>query len=165
MSGRRTSVPPTTRRFAAGPGTKAAAIAAGVVLLLAGCGGDDDGGGGGGGSSTSADPALGTVTTAPDGVQEVTIETPDDYVFLPDTFTVAPGRVRLTVRNSAEQMVHNFRFTPGEGPAEISEKIPLLQPGESETIEFEVQAPGDYGFDCSFHIQLGQVGTMTVAGA
>ncbi len=140
---------------------KAAAIAAAVVLL-AGCGGDD---GGGGGAAPSADPSLGTVTIAADGVQEVTIETPDDYVFLPATFTVAPGPVRLTVRNTAEQMVHNFRFTPETGPAEITEEIPLLQPGESDTIEFEAPAVGDYPFDCSFHLQLGQVGTMTVAEA
>jgi plastocyanin len=33
------------------------------------------------------------------------------------------------------------------------------------TIEFTVQAPGDYPFECSFHVQLGQVGTMTVSGA
>ncbi len=159
---RRTSSTPTTRRLAAGPGTRAAAIAAALVLL-AGCGGDD-GGSGRGADPSASDPALGTVTTAPDGVQEVTIETPDDYVFEPDSFTVAPGRVRLTVRNSAEQMVHNFRFTPDTGPAAIEEDIPLLQPGESDTIEFEVGPVGDYPFDCSFHLQLGQVGTMTVAG-
>jgi plastocyanin len=163
MRARRTSLPPTTRRLAAGPCRKAAVIAAGVVLLVAGCGGED-GGGGGGGTAASVDPSLGTVTMAPDGVQEVTIETPDDYVFVPDSFTVAPGPVRLTVRSTAGQMVHNFRFTPGDGPAEIDEDIPLLEPGESETIEFEVSAVGDYGFDCSFHLQLGQVGTMTVAG-
>jgi plastocyanin len=160
MRGRRTSVPPATGRFAAGPGTRAAAIAAAVVLL-AGCGSDD---GGGGATAEPVDPSLGTVTVAPDGVQEVTLETPDDYAFLPETFTVAPGRVRLTVISTADQMVHNFRFTPGAGPAEIDEEIPLLEPGESDTIEFEVSAVGDYGFDCSFHLQLGQVGTMTVAG-
>jgi hypothetical protein len=32
------------------------------------------------------------------------------------------------------------------------------------TIEFEVTAPGDYPFECSFHLQLKQVGTMTVRG-
>jgi plastocyanin len=160
---------------APGPGRRqratrrGAALAVGLVLstmAMAGCGGDDGGSGDGdgGAAATAGDPALGTVTTAPDGVQEVTIETPDDYVFLPDSFTVAPGRVRLTVRNTAEQMVHNFRFTPGSGPAEIEEEIPVLQPGESDTVEFEVGAVGDYPFDCSFHLQLGQVGTMTVAG-
>ena len=132
-----------------------------AAVLVAGCGGDD---GGNSAGPSASDPAVGTVTTAPDGVQEVTIETPDDYVFLPDGFTVAPGRVRLTVHNTADQMVHNFRFTPGTGPAPIDAEIDLLQPGESDTIEFEVSAVGDYGFDCSFHLQLGQVGTMTVAG-
>jgi plastocyanin len=132
------------------------------VLLLAGCGGGD--GGSGGAAASSSDPSLGVVTTAPDGVQEVTIETPQDYVFLPDSFTVAPGRVRLTVHNTAEQMVHNFRFRPDSGPAQIDAQIDLLQPGASDTIEFEVETVGDYPFECSFHVQLGQVGTMTVAG-
>ncbi|WP_409331083.1 cupredoxin domain-containing protein [Trujillonella humicola] len=144
---------------------RGAVLAAGLVLstvALAGCGGDD--GQGGGAPSPPAAAAPGSVTTAPDGVQEVTIETPAGYVFSPDAFTVAPGRVRLTVVNTDEQMVHNFRFTPGAGPAEIEEQIPLLQAGESSTIEFEVSEAGDYPFDCSFHIQLGQVGTMTVAG-
>ena len=104
------------------------------------------------------------MTTASDGVQEITLETPDDYVFLPDTFTVAPGPVRLTVRSTAQQAVHNFRFTPGEGPAQIAAQIDILQPGQSETIEFDVTAAGDYPFECSFHVQLGQAGTMTVAG-
>jgi plastocyanin len=141
--------------------TKLAAVIAAAVVLLAGCGGDAPASQP---AAPSTAPGVGVVTTAPDGVQEITIQTPDDYVFVPDTFTVAPGRVRLTVDSTADQMVHNFRFTPGDGPAEIDEEISVLQPGESETIEFEVSAVGDYGFDCSFHLQLGQVGTMTVAG-
>ena len=35
---------------------------------------------------------VGKVTVAPDGVQEITLQTQDDYVFTPDHFTVAPGR-------------------------------------------------------------------------
>jgi plastocyanin len=107
---------------------------------------------------------VGALSTAPDGFQEITLETGDDYVFTPDTFTVAPGQVRLTVRNTADQLTHNFRFTAGKGPAEIAEQIPVLAPGESKTIEFTVTAPGDYPFECSFHAALGQVGTMTVSG-
>ncbi|MGY1639533.1 plastocyanin/azurin family copper-binding protein [Geodermatophilus sp. SYSU D00703] len=139
-------------------------VAAGVVLL-AGCGGGDGGSAAAPpASSSAAGTAAGTVTTAPDGVQEVTLQTQDDYVFTPDRFTVVPGQVRLTVVNVAEQLTHNFRFTPGAGPAEIDPEIPLLAPGESRTIEFTVTTPGDYGFECSFHTQLGQVGTMTVSG-
>jgi len=107
---------------------------------------------------------VGALSTASDGFQEITLETGDDYVFTPPTFTVAPGKVRITVRNSADQLTHNFLFTAGAGPAEITEQIPILAPGQTKTIEFTVDAAGDYPFECSFHAQLGQVGTMTVSG-
>ena len=115
-------------------------------------------------ASPTPGPGVGTVTTAPDGVQEITIQTQDDYVFTPNRFTVAPGKVRLTVTNVAKELTHNFRFTPGKGPAAVSAEIPLLAPGQKETIEFTVTTPGNYAFECSFHVQLGQVGTMTVRG-
>ena len=115
-------------------------------------------------ATRTAGGEVGSVSTAADGFQEITLETGDDYVFTPDTFTVAPGQVRLTVRNTADQLTHNFLFTAGQGPAEITEGIPVLAPGESKTIEFTVTAPGDYPFECSFHAALGQVGTMTVGG-
>ena len=133
---------------------------AAAVALLAGCGGGSDGSA----ASPSAGPGVGVVTRAADGVQEVTLQTQDDYVFTPDHFTVEPGAVRLTVKNVAKQTTHNFRFTPGGGPAKIDSEISLLAPGQKETIDFEVSAAGKYRFECSFHTQLGQVGTMTVGG-
>ncbi len=136
-------------------------MVAAAAVLLTGCGSGD---GGGAAAPSSADPSLGTVTVDGDGVQEVTIQTPDDYVFVPDTFTVAPGRVRLTVQSTASQATHNFRFSPGAGVEEIPEEIPLLAAGQTETIEFEVTVPGEHPFECSFHVQLGQVGVMTVRG-
>ena len=139
-------------------------LAGGVLAaaVLTGCGGG--GGTAGQEAAPSSGPAPGTVTTAPDGVQEVTLQTQDDYVFTPTAFTVAPGPVRLTVVNVAEQLTHNFRFTPDDGPAPIDPEIPLLAPGESRTIEFTVSTPGEYGFECSFHTRLQQFGTMTVSG-
>jgi plastocyanin len=135
----------------------------GTVLLtfaLAGCGGAP--------ASQAAPPSklpgVGRVTTAPDGVQEVTIQTEDDYAFTPNRFTVQPGRVRLTVVNTARQLTHNFRFTPDKGAEAIPQDIALLAPGQRETITFTVHTPGSDPFECSFHTQLGQVGTMTVAG-
>jgi plastocyanin len=147
-----------------GPAGRVRALLGGLLLsagLLAGCGSDDDGSTA---AQPTADPSLGTVTLAEDGVQEVTIQTPDDYVWLPGTFTVAPGRVRLTVESTATQATHNFRFTPGAGPEEIAEQVPLLAAGETRTIEFEVAVPGDHPYECSFHVQLGQTGVMTVSG-
>jgi plastocyanin len=155
-----TALPPTARRPAARPRRKATLIAAAAVVLLTGCGGDS---GGSAAAPTSADD-LGVVTTGADGVQEVTLQTQDDYVFTPDHFTVAPGKVRLTVVNVAKESTHNFNFTEGKGPAAIDAGISLLAPGQKESIDFTVEAPGDYPFECSFHVQLGQVGTMTVRG-
>jgi plastocyanin len=107
---------------------------------------------------------VGKVTVASDGVQEITLQTQDDYVFTPDHFTVAPGKVRLTVTNVAKQATHAFNFAPGKGPARIDASIPVLGPGAKKTIDFDVESPGDYPFQCPFHVQLGQVGTMTVRG-
>ncbi len=140
-----------------------ALLAGGVlaVTVLTGCGGG--GGTAGQEAAPSSGPALGTVTTAPDGVQEVTLQTQDDYVFTPATFTVAPGQVRLTVTNTAEQLTHNLAFTAGAGPVDIPEEITILPPGKSETIDLTVETPGDYPFTCTVHTALGQVGTMTVS--
>jgi plastocyanin len=141
--------------------TKLAAVIAAAVVLLAGCGGDAASAPQ---AAPSTAPGVGVVTTAPDGVQEITIQTQDDYTFVPDTFTVAPGTVRLTVLNTAKELTHNFQFEPDQGPEPIEPLIDFLGPGESKTIEFEVTVPGTHPFTCTFHSQLGQNGTMTVSG-
>jgi plastocyanin len=136
-------------------------VVAAALVLLAGCGGGTP-------AASTAAPStaagVGKVTTAPDGVQEITLQTQDDYVFTPNHFTVQPGKVRLTVMNVAKQATHDFAFTPNKGPAKIDAGISLLAPGDKKTIDFDVETPGDYPFQCSFHVQLGQVGTMTVRG-
>lgn len=115
--------------------------------------------------ATPEETADGPVTLAPDGTQEITLLVRDDYVFYPDAFTITPGHVRLTLTSEAEQLTHNIRFTPGAGPAPIEEEIPIVAPGDSDSIEFAVDQPGDYRYECSFHVALGQVGTMTVTAA
>ena len=152
------------RRRRTGAGRRGGGLLLGLLVLpgvLAGCGGNTSAAPQ---ATATAGPGVGTVTTAADGVQEITLQTQDDYVFTPDTFTVDPGAVRLTVVNVAKDLTHNFRFTPGEGPAPIGSEIPLLTAGQEVTIEFQVTEPGDYPFECSFHVQLDQVGTMTVRG-
>ena len=139
--------------------TKAAVVVA-AMALLAGCGADEEPDAN---AAPSTSPGVGVVTTAADGVQEITIQTQDDYTFVPDTFTVAPGTVRLTLLNVAEEMTHNLEFDD-ELPAAVDAGIDFLAPQQEMTIEFEVTEPGDYPFSCTFHTQLGQTGTMTVSG-
>jgi plastocyanin len=149
-----------TGRLEHGVGRRGSALLLGLVVL-AGCGTDAPSSGAP--ASTTAE-GVGTVTVGPDGVQEITLQTQDDYVFTPDHFTVDPGTVRLTLVNVAKETTHNFTFTPDTGPAPIESSISLLAPGQELTIDFDVETPGDYPFECSFHVQLGQVGTMTVRG-
>ncbi|MCZ2858355.1 plastocyanin/azurin family copper-binding protein [Blastococcus sp. VKM Ac-2987] len=141
---------------------RAASVGAGAALVagvLTGCGGGEEPA-----PAAPSTEGLGEVTVAADGVQEVTVETRDDYEFYPDTFTVDPGRVRLTVVNAADEMTHNLEYTDDELPAPIDAGVAFLAPGQEETVEFEVTTPGEYPFACTFHVQLGQVGTMTVSG-
>jgi plastocyanin len=139
--------------------TKAAVVAAALVVLT-GCAGEDAPEP----TATLTPAGVGEVTTTPDGVQEITVQTQDDYVFVPASFTVDPGTVRLTLVNVATEMPHNLEFTRGGGPEEIAAGVSLVGPGEEKTIEFTVTQPGDHAFECSFHVQVGQVGTMTVRG-
>ena len=150
---------PATRRTRLRGGPVGAVLSGALVLAaLAGCSGSEPALP----EVTRSASADGAVRTAADGVQEVTVETGDDYAFTPTSITVAPGPVRLTVRNTATQLTHNFLFTEGKGPVDITEQVPYLGPGDSKTIEFTATEPGDYPFECSFHLALGQVGTMTV---
>ena len=138
------------------------ALAGAGAMVLSACGSDPDESS----DDAPADVAVdGTVSIAPDGTQEVTVLVRDDYDFYPAAFTVTTGRVRLSLISEAKELTHNFRFTPGVGPAEIAEEIPILAPGESDTMEFPVDQLGDYQFECSFHVALGQIGTMTVTSA
>ena len=132
------------------------------AVALSACGSDPD-------ESSDGAPADvaagGTVSIAPDGTQEIAVLVRDDYDFYPAEFTVTTGRVRLSLISEAKELTHNFRFTPGAGPAEIAEEIPIVAPGDSDTIEFAIDQPGDYQYECSFHVALGQIGMMTVTPA
>lgn len=147
-----------------GAGVAGSGLAAGIVLAgaLAGC----SGGTSSTATATSTPPAssFGKVTTTADGTQEVSLRTQDNYVFTPARFTVKPGKVQLTVVNAGRDLTHNFEFAPQGNPAAIGAAIPLLPAGQKQTISFTVTTPGTYRFECSFHVDLGQVGTMTVGG-
>lgn len=132
------------------------------AMALSACGSDQDESPDGAPADVAAGEAL---SIAPDGVQELTVLVRDDYEFYPATFTVTAGRVRLSLVSEAKELTHNFRFTPDAGPAEIADEIPIVAPGDSDTMEFAVDQLGDYQYECSFHVALGQIGTMTVIPA
>ena len=82
-----------------------------------------------------------------DGVQEITLQTQDDYVFTPDRFTVAPGTVRLTVVNVAKQMTHNLQFTRARARSRSTRGSTSWRPGRRRPSSSRSPCPGDYPFD------------------
>jgi len=129
-----------------------AGVLAVVAIVLAGCSPTDP-------PAAARVPQEGdvTVTPGPDGVQAVTLVTRDNFRYVPDRFTVVPGTVRLTVDNESGT-VHDLHFdVSGTG-----KDIPSVRSGTTETVEFTVSKPGEFGFVCTFHEQFGQTGTMVV---
>lgn len=106
-----------------------------------------------------AQPQKDTVTLKPNaaGIQEVEVDTSDDYRFVPSTIKAQPGTIKLTLVNKAKSSTHNLVFKPG-GP---TVEIPYLAPQTSKSITFDVTA-GTFPFVCTFHESLGQKGTLIV---
>ena len=88
---------------------------------------------------------------------EVELEA-EEYFFSVDQITVNSGEtVKLTLTNSGT-MPHDFQI---EGQR-IGTQV--VSPGESETIEFNIDEPGTYTFYCSInnHREMGMEGTLVV---
>lgn len=82
-----------------------------------------------------------------------------NFAFTPNTMTVERGdTVRITFTNTDESMPHDWVID------EFNARTQILQPGESETIEFVADEDGEFEFYCSVgnHRAQGMVGTLTV---
>ena len=76
--------------------------------------------------------------------------------FEPDEVSVPAGsHVVLTFENRAS-LPHNLTF----GAPISAATATVIEPGASETIEFDAPEPGDYEFACTLHPGMG--GTLTV---
>jgi plastocyanin len=79
-----------------------------------------------------------------------------DVRFIPAEGSVRTGAaVAVTFQNQA-RVAHNLTFGP---PIDVATAT-VVQPGTSETIEFESPEPGAYEFVCTLH--PGMAGTLTV---
>lgn len=98
-----------------------------------------------------------TVTVTPaHGVQAITIKASDQFRFVPATFRVHPGRVKITL-DVPGGTPHDLTFT-----GRLHESIPLTSHGRSTPLTFSVHSPGRYPFHCSIHVAQGMTGTMVV---
>lgn len=158
--------------------------AAAVALFLASCGGSNTNNET---AATTDESATSTETTATGEALEPAvfeIEGNDQMQFDKDLFTVKAGQeVQITLKNVGElpkeSMGHNFvvlapgtdvaafggeafkakdnDYIPATFASSIIAHTKLLGPGESDTITFTIDEPGEYEFVCSFP---GHWGTM-----
>ena len=108
-------------------------------------------------AASAAASASGAATAE---IVEITVGTDDGDAnqFDPNEVSVPSGvTVRLTFTNEAT-VPHNLTF--GE-PINAATSV-VVDPGESETIEFVAPEPGEYTFVCTLH--PGMEGTLTVEG-
>jgi plastocyanin len=109
-------------------------------------------------SAINREPHSGTVTaSASNGVQAVVITTDSHYRFTPATITVHPGKVRITLKHNGTGAPHDWQLQGFP-----TDYVPLTQPGQAKSIEFEAPAPGRYTFICTIHVKQGQTGTLVV---
>lgn len=81
-----------------------------------------------------------------------------EYKFTPKVLNAKVGdRIRLTLTN-AGRMPHDWRLD------EFSAATQILQPGQTETIEFVASAAGSFEFYCSVntHRSMGMVGVLNI---
>jgi plastocyanin len=99
---------------------------------------------------------AGTASTV-NGVQQITIDTGDDYRFHPSTITVHPGKVEVILHHTGTGAPHDFQVTNFPG-----DFVPLTAGGQTSMATFVAPAPGRYQFVCTIHLAQGQTGTMIV---
>jgi aldose sugar dehydrogenase len=110
-------------------------------------------------ASPPAGTPAGTATPGAGGPVEVVIGTDEGTAnqFVPDQADVPTGaEVSLTFENLSTTVPHNLTFGP---PINEATSV-VVQPGDSETLEFTAPGPGDYEFVCTLH--PGMEGTLTV---
>jgi len=110
------------------------------------------------GNPAARAPLTGSSTASMvNGVQQVTIVVDSGYRFHPSTITVHPGKVRIVLRHTGTGAPHNWSLDGFK-----NDYVPLTQAGQTKTTEFVAPRPGKYRFECTLHVQLGQVGTLIV---
>lgn len=99
-----------------------------------------------------------TASIGTDGVQTVVVETGDDYRFHPSDITVHPGKVKIVLRHTGTGAPHDWAL---KNFADAF-SVPLINGGQSKSVEFTAPSPGTYTFVCTIHIAQGQTGTFVV---
>lgn len=122
------------------------AVIGGLVLLTSGT------------SSRSPAPVKETAIASASTAGELAVQMEaGSFYYKPNAINAKKGqRVKITLHSVS--MMHNFNID------ELSVHSPMVQNGDTATVEFTPDRTGSFEYYCSVgrHRQLGQVGTLTV---
>jgi plastocyanin len=108
-------------------------------------------------ASQSSTAATASVTSV-GGVQRVTIHTTDRLRFMPDTITLHPGKVQITLINDGSYP-HNISVPS----LHITSKSVNGDPGQQSTmVTLDLTKAGTYPFVCTYHSSAGMRGQLVV---
>jgi plastocyanin len=102
-------------------------------------------------------PTEAHASIGPGGVQQVVVNAGDDLRFSPAVVDVTVGRIRLTLRHSGHGAPHTLYAADVPGL-----RVPLVRPGDTQSVQFTASRPGRYRFVCTIHEAQGQTGTLVV---
>ncbi len=96
---------------------------------------------------------------------EVTV-TGQEWQLSPSNLTASAGENVTVAFQNIGDVAHNWALDV-DGDGEPDHQTPTIQPGETATVSFTVEAPGDHAYFCdvSGHRQAGMQGTLTVTDA
>ncbi|HUF29662.1 MAG TPA: plastocyanin/azurin family copper-binding protein, partial [Gemmatimonadaceae bacterium] len=155
------------------------------AVVLAACAGGDSPSDTVAANSPATTPSTGAQTASPAAVTGQTHEVDmvidgSEYKYVPSEITVKAGdAIKFNMVSGGP---HNVAFEPEDIPedmrAVLAANMPaegggmtklsplmgplLMQPGTSYTISFAGIKPGAYPFNCTPHLAMGMVGTVTV---
>jgi plastocyanin len=109
--------------------------------------------------------AIGTVIASPSAVAAAgaqrLVEVATDDKYSQTRFTVKAGQaVELTLTNNG-QAIHNWHLLTVKDKDGKDILTPLVNPGQSATIDFTIATPGTYHFQCDVH-PTEMIGTLVV---
>jgi plastocyanin len=102
-------------------------------------------------------PTEASAGVGPDGVQQVVVSAGDDLRFSPAVVDATVGRIRLTLRHIGHGAPHTLYAASVPGL-----RVPLVRPGDTQSVQFTASQPGRYTFVCTIHEAQGQTGTLVV---
>ena len=110
-------------------------------------------------NETPTAPSSATATTSADGVQQITIDTTDQFRFAPMTIRAHVGRLRIMLSDHGTYP-HNISFPS------LHATSPTVSgnPGQQQTtFTVTFTHAGTYDFICTFHSSAGMKGQVTVS--